>query len=476
MPLLATRLADAGVKVRAMMRLGGFAALAANFGIEGWSSLRFDALAALLADLPIKVRAVFLTNRLAAVLGLLAARFWASFPNGHSCIPFSLQNEQTLSASIAHTAGHAGTSITCANGQHLLYTLSPEMGRAALTACDVLYCWNTAYLLIILERLPDCGAPSFPCPERSKGRYPLNERMNTHAQRHRKPATASLVSPHAPHQRAANPFPQHSATITQYQHPLIQRIHRLRRREARDQTGLYYAEGLRFVIQAIQHHAAIEALVICRPLLTNALAQRLVRQQRQLGVPVLDVTPHVMHQLAFVEDPQGIGAVVRQHWEALAGLTLRSELCWIALQTVRSVGNLGTILRTSDAVGGAGVILLGNDIDPYDPAAVRPTMGALYSQRLVRTTVAEFVRWKHQQRCMLVGTSPGAPTDYRALAYRPPTILLMGEERKGLTPELQALCDHLVRIPMVGESDSLNLGVATGVMLYELFNQHRSPY
>ncbi len=299
--------------------------------------------------------------------------------------------------------------------------------------------------------------------------------MKTNAQHYQEPRTNSLAASQKPRRHGDKLFPQHPTTITQYQHPLIQRIHRLRRRDARDQTGLYYAEGLRFVLQAIQHHAALEALVICRPLLTNALAQRLVRQQRQLGIPVLDVTPHVLHQLALVEDPQGIGAVVRQRWEPLSRVSLRNELCWIALQVVRSAGNLGTILRTSDAVGGAGIILLGNEIDPYDPSAVRATMGALYTQRLVRTTVAEFERWKQQQRGLLVGASPAAPIDYRALTYRSPTILLMGEERKGLSSDLQALCDHLVRIPMVGSSDSLNLGVATGVMLYELFNQRRSP-
>lgn len=297
-----------------------------------------------------------------------------------------------------------------------------------------------------------------------------------HDAQHRlaEPTPASLARPQVARRHPA-PFPQQSPIITHYQHPSIQRIHQLRRREIREQTGLYYVEGLRLVLQALQHHATLEALITCRPLLTNGLARRLVRQQRQMGVPILEVTAHVMHQLALVADPQGIGAVVRQHWEDLAHLTPGKELCWIALQMVRSIGNLGTILRTSDAVGGAGVILLGNAVDPYDPAAVRATMGALYSQRLVRATLAEFGRWKQSHRCLLIGASPAATTDYQALAYRPPTILLLGEERQGIPANLQTLCDHLVRIPMVGGSDSLNVGVAAGVLLYELFNQWRSP-
>src|SRR5258707_530697 len=179
--------------------------------------------------------------------------------------------------------------------------------------------------------------------------------------------TASLNQPRPSRRRdpSSFPFPQHAPLFTDSQHPIIQRIADLRGRDSRERSGLYFAEGLRFVFRAVQHHAMLEALVVCRKLLTSAYAQRLVRYQRRLGVPILDVTPRVLHQLALVDDPQGIGAVVRQRWDQLEHMTPGNELCWIALQTVRSAGNLGTILRTSDAVGGAGIILLGNAVDPY---------------------------------------------------------------------------------------------------------------
>ena len=300
--------------------------------------------------------------------------------------------------------------------------------------------------------------------------------MSTDApQRVRGSGADRLNLPRPARERHPSPdlFSQHPPILTDFRHPVIQRIHDLRRRDSRERTGLYYVEGVRFVSQAIDHQATLEALVVCRRLLTSPLAQRLVRHQRRRGVPILDVAPRVMHELACVEDPQGIGAVVRQRWETLERITPGDELCWIALHAVRSIGNLGTILRTSGAVGGAGIILLGDEVDPYAPAAVRATMGTLYSQRLVRTALAELDRWKQRYGCILVGTSPTAPSDYHAVAYRSPTVLLMGEERKGLPAQMKALCDHLVRIPMVGDSDSLNLGVATGVMLYELFNQRR---
>lgn len=265
-----------------------------------------------------------------------------------------------------------------------------------------------------------------------------------------------------------------SRAIDSRNDPAIKRIRRLHAREERTHTGLYYVEGLRFVVQALRHHAKIETLVVCPPLLTHPSAASLVRRQRRAGTPVLEVTPDVLYSLALVDDPQGLGAVVRQRWEPLSHVAPGDELCWLVHDVVRSPGNLGAILRTSEAVGGAGVILLGDAIDPYDPAVARSTMGTVFAQRFVRTGVDDFVRWRRTHGYYLAGTSPAAATDYHEMAYPAPTLLLMGGERKGLSPELRELCDTLVRIPMVGDVDSLNLAVATGVMLYELFNQRRS--
>ncbi len=254
---------------------------------------------------------------------------------------------------------------------------------------------------------------------------------------------------------------------------VIRRIHRLRLREERERAGLYYIEGMRFVDQAITHGAKIETLVVSRPLLTHPYAQRLVRRQERMGTSTVYVTPEVLQRVSLVDDPQGIGAIVRQRWERLSDLNVGDELCWLAHNFVRSPGNLGTVLRTSEAVGAAGMILLDEETDPYEPAAVRATMGALFAQRFVRASKEAFVEWKRQAGVFLVGTSPAAKRDYSEVVYRRPTVLLMGEERKGLPPDLQVLCDEMVRIPMVGKSDSLNLAIATSVMLYEMFNQRR---
>jgi TrmH family RNA methyltransferase len=200
-----------------------------------------------------------------------------------------------------------------------------------------------------------------------------------------------------------------------------------------------------------------------------------VRAQKQRGVPCLEVAPDVFRSLAFKDVAQGIGAVVHQRWERWKRSRSRR---WadrgFALDGVQYPGNLGTILRTCDAVGGGGVFLLGHATDPYDPAAVRASMGGVFTQRLVRTRFDEFAAWKGQRGVTVAGTSPSAPTDYRTVPYRPPFVLLMGCERGGLSAEHQAACDVMVRIPMVGRCDSLNLAISTGVVLYEAFHQSRA--
>ena len=245
-------------------------------------------------------------------------------------------------------------------------------------------------------------------------------------------------------------------------------------RQERDRTGCFYMEGMRFLAQAHSHSAQIETLVVCPDLLVHPFAQRLAQTYKRRGTPLLEVSADVMESLSQVQDSQGLGAVVRQRWQRLEQIRIRKKLCWIAIETIRSPGNLGTILRTSDAVGGAGLLLFGNATDPYDPRVVRATMGAISTQRFVRTSIEEFVNWRRRGHYQLVGTSPAAPHDYHNVRYTAPTILLIGEERKGLSTDIQALCDLMVRIPIVGDSDSLNVAMATSVMLYELFNQQRA--
>ena len=262
--------------------------------------------------------------------------------------------------------------------------------------------------------------------------------------------------------------------ISSHSNTRVKQVRALRQRKERERTGLFFVEGIRLVGEAVQTGAEIETLVVAPERLTSTFGQELVERQSQRGVAYLEVTAEVFEGISSRKGPQGIGAVVRQRWAALADVTPGDELCWTALVAVQDPGNLGSVLRVSDAVGGAGVILIGASTDPYDPAAVRGSMGAVFSQQLVRTGFEDFRAWKEASPYAAAGTAGDAPHDYQAVRYPRPLILLMGSEREGLSPQQRAVCDVMVRIPMVGRSDSLNLAVATGVVLYEIVNQRRA--
>jgi TrmH family RNA methyltransferase len=254
----------------------------------------------------------------------------------------------------------------------------------------------------------------------------------------------------------------------------IKQIRSLRARKHRERTGLFFVDGVRLVAEAVQLRAPIETLVVAPERLNSPLAGELLRAPWLADVPRVEVTPEVFDTLSLRGAPEAIGAVVRQRWERLESVRPTEGRCWVAVDAVQNPGNLGTIMRTCAAVGGAGVILIDQTTDPYDPSAVRATLGTLFSQRLVRTTFPEFAAWKRRHGCHVVGTSPAATMDYKAVAYRLPLVLFMGSEQRGLSIEQQASCDMVVRIPMAGRCDSLNLGVATSIILYEIFNQQRA--
>lgn len=265
--------------------------------------------------------------------------------------------------------------------------------------------------------------------------------------------------------------------ITSLSNERIKSIRKLQDRKARRESGLFFIEGLRIVAEAVEQaatgRAQIETLVTAPELLTSEYGHTLIAEQSARGVPLLEVSAEVFQRLSSKEGPQGIAAVMHQRWLALEDVTPRPGDVWVALDSVADPGNLGTILRTLDATGGRGVILLDQSTDPYDPAAARGSMGALFTCDLVKAGFAEFAAWARAGHYPVIGTSDKAQTDYHACRYPDPLVLLMGSERQGLQEQALALCEAVVSIPMRGGSDSLNLAVATAVVLYEILNQRR---
>jgi len=248
-------------------------------------------------------------------------------------------------------------------------------------------------------------------------------------------------------------------------------IRALRDKKARDSAGTFFAEGARLVDAALTTGAAIELAVIASDRF-DARDELLAARLAGAGVPVLEVTGEVFDSLGYRDEDQSLGIVVKQRWEKL-GSSTGAKRCWVALHDIQHPGNLGTIIRGNDAIGGDGVILSGASTDPYHPVAVRGSLGAIFSQRLVRASQQDVASWAERGECTVIGTSPDGTVDFREADYASkPVLLISGSERVGISEAQKALCDAVVRIPMTGLVESLNLSIATALVQFEVLRQN----
>jgi RNA methyltransferase, TrmH family len=254
--------------------------------------------------------------------------------------------------------------------------------------------------------------------------------------------------------------------VTSLTNPTVKAVRALHLRKDREESGLFLAEGLKLVGEAFEHERIPQILLYGPGASAQPLLQRIAKATAAGGGDVIEVNREILEKVSRRDNPQTVIAVYPQVFGDLERLDPSAANCWVALQAVRDPGNLGTIVRTADAAGCGGVILVGDCCDPYSVEAVRATMGSIFAVPLYKAGVEQFVAWRAGWPGSVVGTLLSAATDYRAADYRRPTLILMGNEQAGLPPDLAAICDVNVKIPMRGRADSLNLSVATGIMIY----------
>jgi TrmH family RNA methyltransferase len=257
-----------------------------------------------------------------------------------------------------------------------------------------------------------------------------------------------------------------SRVISSLTNETVKAVRALHMRKAREESGRFLAEGLKIVLEAVELGFAPKVVMHTREMAASPLLARVTAAARAGGGETVEVTREVLEKVSKRDNPQTVVAVFEQRFAALEDLRAEAAPVWVALEAVRDPGNLGTIIRTADAAGCGGVILVADCVDPFSVEAVRATMGSVFALPIVKTGAEAFLAWRARWPGSVVGTLLTAETDHRAAAYRAPALILMGNEQQGLTPELAAACDVNVKIPMRGRADSLNLSVATGIMIY----------
>jgi len=257
--------------------------------------------------------------------------------------------------------------------------------------------------------------------------------------------------------------------ITSLQNERVKAIRALEMRKVRRETGLFLAEGASIVMTARDNGWRPATLVLGPASAESAVARGIRKWAEGAGADCLDVSGPVLEKLAAKDNPQSVMAVFPQRWaDAPSPSALPASSLWLALEGIRDPGNLGTIIRTLDACGANGVILVGETCDPYSREAVRASMGSIFAVPIARASGDDLAALAQAWPGDVVGTHLAATEDFRtASGWRQPPLIVMGSEGSGLTQEAASRCSRLVRIPMAGRLDSLNLAVATALVLYE---------
>jgi TrmH family RNA methyltransferase len=261
--------------------------------------------------------------------------------------------------------------------------------------------------------------------------------------------------------------------ITAFSNPLIKRVRELRDKRHRREQRQFLAEGLRILTEARDTGRLPQTLFYAAASAGHPLVNALSIDVEAAGGESIQTTPDILSKLSGKDNPQAVVGVFDEFARSLDSLDRSSADIWLVAERLRDPGNLGTILRTGDAVGAGGLILIGESVDPFSVEAVRASMGALFTVPVVQAEWSEFVPWLRSGPGQLVGLSLDTESDYRAARYTSPTFLLTGNEAQGMPDNYAAECDLLVKIPMLGKADSLNAAVATAVMAYEVLAQRR---
>ncbi|TSE13119.1 RNA methyltransferase [Mesorhizobium intechi] len=257
--------------------------------------------------------------------------------------------------------------------------------------------------------------------------------------------------------------------VTSLANPLIKDIKALALKKFRDQQNAFMAEGLKLVIDALDLGWQVRTLVFAKAGRGNPAVEKVAARTVAAGGTVLEVSEKVLVAITRRDNPQMVVGVFSQRFLALKDIRADNGDVWVALDRVRDPGNLGTVIRTVDAVGAKGVILVGDTTDPFSVETVRASMGSIFSVPVAKATTEAFLAWRGGFSGLVAGTHLKGAVDYRSVDFsRGPVLLMMGNEQQGLVESLAASCDRLLRIPQAGRADSLNLAVATGIMLFEI--------
>jgi TrmH family RNA methyltransferase len=257
-------------------------------------------------------------------------------------------------------------------------------------------------------------------------------------------------------------------TITGFSNPTVKFLRSLRDKKHRRREGRFLAEGLRLLTDARESGRLPEMLVMAQGREAHPLLAELESAVAAAGGEILEMPEDILAKVTGKDNPQAVCGVFAEFDTSLAAIDRTAAPIWLVAQAMRDPGNLGTMLRTGDAVGAGGLILLDDCVDPFSVETVRASMGAIFTQAIAQARWEDFIAWLRAGEGQLVAASLRDAVPYRGAPYRAPCFILIGNESRGLPEEYEMACDLRVTMPMKGRADSLNAAVAGAVLAYEV--------
>ncbi len=274
------------------------------------------------------------------------------------------------------------------------------------------------------------------------------------------------------------PFqPENYTEISSVQNPRIKQVVNLRNRSEREESGTFIIEGYRELLRAIDNGQAIETLFFCPSLFLGSNEGALIDKAIRNGAQPLSCQEKVFRKISYRDRPDGLLAVgIQKHIDLNAlekKLVNNSSPFLVVAEAIEKPGNLGTILRSSDAVGVDGLIVCDRCTDVFNPNVVRASVGTLFTVPVVEAEGVETLTWLKKQGIKILAATPSAKAEFTKVDMRGPLAIAVGTEQLGLSDKWMSQADLQVRIPMNGVADSLNVAMATTLLLYEALRQRR---
>ena len=256
--------------------------------------------------------------------------------------------------------------------------------------------------------------------------------------------------------------------ITGYSNPTVKFVRSLREKKYRRLERKFLAEGLRLLTDAREGGRLPEILLMAQGREGHPLLDELEALVDAAGGEVIELPVDILAKVTGKENPQAVAGVFAEWDTSILRVDRNAAPIWLVAHAMRDPGNLGTMLRTADAVGAGGLILIDDCVDPFSVEAVRASMGAIFTQTLAQARWDEFTAWLRAGEGQLVAASLREAVPYRGAAYAAPCFVMVGNESRGLPEDYEMACDLRVTMPMKGRADSLNAAVAGAVLAYEV--------